>query len=193
MEEKYIQTALNMIKKRPQELCKMCGKCCRVVTTKDSYETLLKKKANGDSGAIDFLRIFEPFKTIEDARKESAEIVDNILQNSLIKQEDVTFYKCRFLRDDNKCGDYENRPLLCQLNPFSPWSIVPPDCGFESWLEEQRELKIKEIKHQKNNLAELKELLKIVESQEQADEINERIERIEKILEYYNQYGASEW
>jgi len=191
--ENYRENALNMIKDRPQELCKMCGKCCRVATTKDSYKVLLEKQANGDIEASDFLRIFEPFETIEDARKESAEIVDNILKRSSKNPEDITFYKCRYLRDDNKCGDYENRPLLCKLCPLTPWSIVPPDCGFEAWLEEQKELKIKEIKHQKDNLKELEELLKFAKNQHQTDEINKRIETIKEILAYYEKYGANEW
>ena len=34
MREEERQELLNMVKNRPQELCKMCGDCCRVVTTK---------------------------------------------------------------------------------------------------------------------------------------------------------------
>lgn len=193
MEEKDKENVLNMIKDRPQSLCKMCGKCCRVVTTEDTYEKILEKIKNGDSYAKDFLSIFVPFKSIEDARKESAEIVDNILKRTPQKIEDITFYKCKYLRDDNKCGDYENRPLLCRLNPFSPWSIVPPNCGFQGWLDEQKEIKIKEIKHQKDNLKELNELLKIATTQNQIDEINKRIEKTEEIIAYYKKYGSEEW
>ncbi len=193
MEEKDKQNALNMIKDRPQSLCKMCGKCCRVVTTEDTYEKILEKIENGDKFAKDFLSIFVPFKSIEDARKESAEIVDNILNRTSQKLEDITFYKCRYLRDDNKCGDYEHRPLLCILNPFSPWSIVPPECGFQGWLNEQKELKIKEIKHQKENLAELNELLNIAKTQNQIDEIKKRISKTEEIIAYYEKYGAKDW
>ncbi len=193
MEEKVKKQLLNMIKDRPQELCKMCGKCCRVATTKDTYQELLKKRENGDSSAIDFLSIFVPFASIEEARKESAETVDNILNRTSQKLEDITFYKCKYIRDDNKCGDYEHRPLLCKLSPFSAWSIVPPNCGFETWLNEQKEHKIKEIKHQKDNLTELNELLTLAQNQHQIDEINKRIETTKEILNFYEKYGASEW
>jgi len=193
MEEKDKEYLLNKIKNRPQELCKMCGKCCRVATTKDTYQELLKKREEGDSSATDFLRIFEPFESIDEARKESSEIVDNILKRTSQNIEDITFYKCKFIRDDNKCGDYENRPLLCKLSPYSAWSIVPPNCGFENWLKEQQELKIKEIQHQKNNLTELNELLKLAKNQHQIDEINKRINNINEILAYYEKYGAKEW
>ena len=182
-----------MIKDRPQSLCKMCGDCCRVVTTKYTYQELLEKQKQGDSSAIDFLSVFVPFETIEDAKKESSEIVENILKRTPQKLEDITFYKCKYLRDDNKCGDYENRPLLCRLNPFSAWSIVPPNCGFQGWLEEQKQQKINEIKHQKDNLKELNELLKIAQNQNQIDEINKRIEKINDILKYYEKYGSNEW
>ena len=191
--DKVRENVLNMIKDRPQSLCKMCGKCCRVATTKDTYQEILKKIENGDTFAKDFLSIFVPYKTIEDARKESAEIVDNILKKTSQKIEDITFYKCKYIRDDNKCGDYEHRPLLCILNPFSAWSIVPPDCGFQPWLEEQKELKIKEIKHQKDNLKELNELLNMATTQNQIDEINKRIKKTEEIIDYYKKYGSEEW
>lgn len=195
MEEKeeVRENVLNMIKDRPQSLCKMCGKCCRVATTQDTYEEILEKVKNGDSYAKDFLSIFVPFKSIEEARKESAETVDNILKRTSQKPENITFYKCKYIRDDNKCGDYEHRPLLCILSPHSPWSIVPPNCGFQGWLDEQKEIKIKEIKHQKDNLKELNELLKIATTQNQIDEINKRIEKTEEIIAYYKKYGSEEW
>ena len=59
----------NYLNKRPQELCHMCGKCCRVVTTSIPYDKLLELQNNGDKAACDFLGIFVPFKTIEDAKK----------------------------------------------------------------------------------------------------------------------------
>ncbi len=193
MREEERQELLNMVKNRPQELCKMCGDCCRVVTTKFTYKELLEKKAQGDDSAIDFLSVFVPFDSIEEAKKESAEIVENILSRTPQKLEDITFYKCKYLRDDNKCGDYEHRPLLCRLNPFSAWSIVPPHCGFQGWLEEQKAHKIQEIKHQKDNLQELNELLKLATNQTQINEINKRINKINEILAFYEKYGSEKW
>lgn len=183
------KTALELVKNRPQELCKMCGDCCRVVTTKHSYEKLLELKKSGDKGATDFLNIFKPFETIEDARKESNEIVENILIRSKLNEQDITFYKCKNLQENNLCGDYENRPLLCRLNPFSPWSIVPPNCGFNNWLKKQQEKKITEINHQKEVLKELETLLKETSNEEYQQEIQKRIDKINEIIEFYSKYN----
>ena len=57
----------NYLAKRPQSLCHMCGKCCRVVTTSTPYNILIKMAEDGDAGAIDFLSLFEPYNSIEDA------------------------------------------------------------------------------------------------------------------------------
>lgn len=44
----------NYLNKRPQRLCHMCGRCCRVVTTSKTYFELKHLEAQGDEGAIDF-------------------------------------------------------------------------------------------------------------------------------------------
>lgn len=184
---------LEFIKDRPQELCKMCGNCCRVATNRYSYKELLEMEENGIQGAIDFLRIFEPYDTVEDARKISAETVDNILSKSNLKESEVTFYKCKYLQENNLCGDYENRPILCRLNPFTPWSIVPPSCGFNGWLDEQKEKKIAEIRHQKAVLTELEELLEVATTEEQKAAIELRIATTKEIIEFYSKYGSKDW
>ena len=114
--------------KRPQSLCKMCGKCCRFVTIPQSYEEVQKLASEGHEGAIDFLKLFVPYESIEEARNIDAAAVDNVI--NLHKQdgkfnENLKFYHCRFIREDNLCGNYENRPVLCNHFPSTPWAIVP--------------------------------------------------------------------
>ena len=71
----------NYLNKRPQSLCKMCGRCCRVITnTKYPYQTIKKMAQEGNEFAIDFLKIFEPYPSVESARKVDNAIVENIKQ-----------------------------------------------------------------------------------------------------------------
>ena len=106
---------------RPQELCNMCGRCCRVVTTSKSYEELKALQAENDEGACEFLKIFVPYPSIEAARAVDKELVDNVI-NLLIEdgnydETKMTFYGCKYLREDNLCSIYEERPVLCRHCP----------------------------------------------------------------------------
>ena len=47
----------NYLAKRPQSLCKMCGKCCRVATTSIPYKKLKLMAHEGDEGVVDFLSL----------------------------------------------------------------------------------------------------------------------------------------
>ena len=138
----------NYLAKRPQHLCHMCGKCCRMSTTSTPYEELKKLAAEGHQGAIDFLSIFVPYKSIEEARKVEPEVVENIIkhqkEDGKYNEANLTFYGCKYLGKDNLCTRYESRLDLCKHCPSTPWSIVPPGCGFEGWLFWQRE-EIKKI------------------------------------------------
>ena len=121
----------NYLAKRPQHLCHMCGKCCRVVTTSTPYSQLQKMVKDGDKGAIDFLTLFEPYDSIESARKIDKDTVDNIINRLEIDgkfdEKEITFYGCKYLQDNNLCSRYETRLDLCKHCPSTPWSIVPPD------------------------------------------------------------------
>ena len=142
--------------RRPQELCNMCGRCCRVVTTSKPYDELLKLQAENDEGACEFLRIFVPYPSIEAARKVDAEVVDNVIE--LLKEDNnydenkLTFYGCKYLLDNNLCSIYEERPVLCKHCPATPWSIVPPGCGFEGWLFLERENTKQRVRKAKEDL-----------------------------------------
>ena len=85
----------NFLAKRPQHLCHMCGKCCRVVSPSFPYEELKKMAERGDSGAVDFLSLFVPYESIEEARKVDATVVDNIIhhkiEDGIYNEADTTF------------------------------------------------------------------------------------------------------
>lgn len=184
------------IESRPQRLCLMCGKCCRVVTAPVSYKELLDLAMQGDDGAKDFLNIFEPYPSIDSARQVHPDVVDNIL-SVLEKCKDaageVTFYKCKHLLDNNTCSRYENRLELCKRFPASMWAVVPPGCGYEGWLFQcQEELKQK-IRKQKESLLDLEVELKKEHTSEMTKKLEEAIQRIKDTVNAFAKYGANDW
>lgn len=142
------------IEERP-DLCHKCGRCCRSATTYNSYKQLQELVEQGEPEAIAFLEIFEPFPSIEEARKVVPEQVDQVMSvvNSRedMSAEDVTFYHCRYVTEEGLCGIYERRPRCCRDAPHHGWAVMPPGCGFEGWQFFQRE------KH-KADIRKLKEL-----------------------------------
>jgi Fe-S-cluster containining protein len=132
------------------DLCHKCGRCCRSATTVNNYQTLLKMVEAGEQEAIDFLSIFEPFSSIEEARKVVPDQVDQVLQvvatRDDMKLDEVTFYHCRYVTEEGLCGIYERRPRCCKDAPYHGWSLMPPGCGFEGWQFEQRERQKSEIR-----------------------------------------------
>ena len=183
--------------KRPQELCHMCGRCCRVVTTSKPYSELLKLQAEGDYGACEFLKIFEPYQSIDDARKVDSELVDNIIKmltlDGKFDEANITFYGCKFIQDNNLCGIYEDRPELCKHCPSTPWSVVPPGCGFEGWLFLEREKAKEKVRKCKEDLLELQ----LLKNKNTDNEIIKKIEAVEhkmKItIDMYKKYGSYNW
>jgi Fe-S-cluster containining protein len=127
--------------KLPQELCKTCGKCCRLATFKGGlkYADVIElagsqtEDTHQVEGAKDFLTIFEPYKTAEDARKIDADFVDTVL-NQLGKNEgDMDFFYCKFIGNNNLCKIHEDRPMLCRMYPIPhERTLYFKDCGFRA-------------------------------------------------------------
>lgn len=186
----------NYLEKRPQRLCKMCGKCCRMATNAFTFQKINSLSENNES-AKEFLEIFEPYKSIEDARKVDEKTVDNVinllkLDNNFDKK-NTTFYHCRYLQPDNLCSKYKSRPTLCNHFPSTPWAIVPPGCGFEGWLFWKRE----EIKHkvriEKEELIELKLLKKRTQDENTLKKIELVEQKICRNINLYKKYGSENW
>ncbi|MBQ3819364.1 YkgJ family cysteine cluster protein [bacterium] len=189
-EEDYLGT-------RPQQLCKMCGKCCRYVTTSKSYEELKRLADTGDKGALDFLEIFEPYESIEAVRNIDAQTVDNII-NTLIadgnfNKENMTFYYCKYLQDDNLCSNYDNRKDLCKHFPSTPWAIVPPNCGFEGWLFAKREEIKQRVRKEKEELIDLKVLKSKTTDEETLKKIELVEQKLQRNIDMYKKYGSEDW
>jgi Fe-S-cluster containining protein len=137
------------------DLCHKCGKCCRSATTYNSHDKLLEMVERGDKEAIDFLEIFEPYRSIEDARLVEPQQVEQVLKvvadRSDMNVADVTFYHCRYVTPEGLCGIYERRPRCCREAPGNGWSAMPPGCGFEGWQFEQREMQKRMIRDLKTS------------------------------------------
>lgn len=142
--------------KLPQSLCKMCGLCCRVATFKGglSYENVLKLSKDKDAepsqveGAIDFLSIFVPYDSVEEARKVSSDFID-VSYEIFGKNSDVAFFHCRYINENNHCLIHEDRPLLCRMYPIPhERTFYNPGCGFK----EQGEKNWQEINNIIENL-----------------------------------------
>lgn len=186
----------NYLSQRPN-LCVKCGLCCRIATAKTPHKKLLEMCEQGDPGAMDFLSVFEPYESIEAARAVSPETVDNFIrllsEDGNYKEEDTTFYKCKYLDDNNLCTRYEDRLLLCKHFPASPWDIVPPGCGYEGWLFMKREEAKQKIRKIKEELLELQLLKKKTNS----PEIQLKIASVEKKMlsniELFKKHGSENW
>lgn len=187
----------NYLAKRPQHLCHMCGKCCRVVTTSLSYAELKQMEQDGDKGAVDFLSLFVPYDSIESARNVDAGVVDNIINrlksDGSFDENGITFYGCKYLQDNNLCSRYETRLDLCKHCPSTPWSIVPPGCGFEGWLFWQREEIKQKIRKSKEELLELKLLRMRTKDENTLQKINIVEHKIQRGIDFYKKYGSENW
>lgn len=149
--------------KLPQELCNTCGKCCRIATFKGglNYEQLLElsqslaqseEEAVQIDGAKDFLTIFAPYESTAEARKFAPEFVDQTLELFGKKDDEMSFFTCRYLGDDNLCKIHEDRPHLCRMYPIPhERTLFNPGCGFEQKSKENW----KEIKEIVSQLEEL--------------------------------------
>lgn len=143
----------------PLPQCKMQGCCCRGASPSTPYFKLLEKAAQGDPFARDFFSIFIPHKSHEAAR----EVVPGLVERTLIasrkdeafaSEDDVVFYHCRYIGEDNKCQIWEDRPQLCRAYPDTPFVVFAPNCAFEPWAKAVRE----KFQAMKDELSDLKAL-----------------------------------
>ena len=180
-----IETEQEFLDRRPQRLCKMCGKCCRVVTASIPYEEMQKRAAEGDKESLEFLELFEPFESIEAAMAVDKEIVENIPD-----YQNRTFYTCRFLKG-NLCSRYETRLGVCKRFPSSPWAVYPPGCGYEGWLFVEREKIMKYVRGLKEE--QLKYKIMLQTNPELKEKLEKLISAIDENIKLFAKYGSEKW
>lgn len=145
---------VEQLMKMPQHLCKQRGICCRVATFKGSlsYESIqalaADPQAEGHESARDFASVFVPYENQAQVRVIAAEFVDRVRNFAAAKGQDpdqISFFKCKYVLEDGRCGVHEDRPIGCRVYPFPHKStIYHPGCGFEQ-QGQQNWARIKEI------------------------------------------------
>jgi Fe-S-cluster containining protein len=142
--------------KLPQHLCKQRGICCKVATFKGSlsFEDIKALAADptapGNESARDFASIFLPYENQVEVRQVANEFVERVRAFAQYKGQDpdqVSFFRCKYVLDDGRCGVHEDRPLGCRVYPFPHKNtIYHPGCGFEA-QGMQNWARIEEIMH----------------------------------------------
>ena len=145
-------------KNRPQRLCKMCGKCCKLAVSKYSFDEMIEFSTDKNSEASDFLDVFVPYENLDEPRKISPEYVDIIInklkeQDKYIENEPV-FYHCKYIMPDNRCSIYEKRSNICKRCPAHAWMLMPVGCGFSGWQFGLREQIMHDVRKLKEYLYE---------------------------------------
>ena len=128
--------------KLPQHLCKQRGICCKVATFKGSlsYADIQALAADptapGHESARDFASVFVPYENQAVVRELASEFVDRVRAAAASKgqnPEKVSFFKCKYVLDDGRCGVHDDRPVGCRVYPFPHKNtIYHPGCGFEA-------------------------------------------------------------
>lgn len=127
--------------KMPQHLCKQRGICCRVATFKGSlnFEDIQALAANPDAegheSARDFASVFLPYESQAAVREIADEFVNrvrSVAENKGQNPDEISFFHCKYVLDDGRCGVHEDRPVGCRVYPFPHKNtIFHPGCGFE--------------------------------------------------------------
>ena len=128
--QKLKNTYKMIMDKKSEYNCIRCGNCCRLATSEYSYEQLKQRAMRGDKFSRDFVSVFVPYKSEEDAKKANPEYFELLAE--VMDQQNVYFYYCPKLIG-NECSDYENRPDICKDFPHNPLKLLPSTCSFNAW------------------------------------------------------------
>lgn len=131
-----VEQLMNM----PQSLCKQRGICCQVAVFKGLHnqEGVLAMARQDDMDgemARDFAAIFVPYATQAQVQQLSPEFVERVRDMAEQQGKDpdrVTFYHCRYVQADGRCGVHEDRPTGCRKYPIPHKNtLFHPGCGYE--------------------------------------------------------------
>ena len=112
--------------------CSKCGDCCRLAVSEYSYEQLKQRAFRGDKYSKDFVSVFVPYKSEEDAKKANPEYFEMLGE---LVEDRTYYYYCPRLQN-NLCSDYEHRPDICKDFPHNPLKLLPSRCSFNEWKNE---------------------------------------------------------
>lgn len=109
--------------------CNKCGECCRLAVSEYSFDQLKQRAMKGDKYSEDFISVFVPYNSEEEAKKINPEYFE--LLNILVEDK-IYYYYCP-KTDGNLCSIYENRPDICKDFPHNPLKLLPSKCSFNEW------------------------------------------------------------
>ena len=122
----------------PKPRCCSTGDCCKGASPSTPFYKLWAKAAAGDEFARGFMSIFEPYSSHDEAAAVVPGLVERTKQAAAKSDEfkvddDLVFYRCRYLSEDNRCQVYEDRPQFCRDYPDTPFVVMAPGCAYEGW------------------------------------------------------------
>lgn len=130
----YRQKLKNIYKaimdKKCEYECSKCASCCKLAVSEYSYDQLKQRALRGDKFSRDFVSVFVPYKSEEEAKLVNPEYFE--LLNDIMEDQKVYYYYCPKL-NGNLCSDYENRPNICKEFPHNPLKLLPSSCSFNVW------------------------------------------------------------
>ena len=128
--QKLKNTYKMIMDKKCEYNCIRCGNCCRLATSEYSYEQLKQRAMRGDKYSRDFVSVFVPYNSEDEAKLANPEYFE--LLNEMMEDQKVYYYYCPKLVG-NSCLDYENRPDICKDFPHNPLKLLPSTCSFNEW------------------------------------------------------------
>ena len=184
-------------KTRPQRLCKMCGKCCKMAVSMYSFDEMVEFSADKESEANDFLEVFVPYENLNEPRKFSPEYVDIVInklkEQGKYNENEPVFYHCKYIKDDNSCKIYEKRYGWCKRCPAHAWMLMPVGCGFSGWQFALREQIMHDVRKLKEYLYECEMLYGEGEIPSKNMTVKELKELILSKIEPYKRFGSMYW
>ncbi|MBO7672110.1 YkgJ family cysteine cluster protein [bacterium] len=179
-----------------KDICSRCGKCCRLLPSGKSYAELCSLAEKGDKTASNFLKLFLPHKSIDDALlidenyvKQTAALNKKKFGNDY----ETYFYYCRYLNDDNTCKVYDMRPKLCKNYPKNAFTVIPEDCAYEGYLFEARENIKKYVRKTKEELMEISILKKDCNTPNELRKYENLEKKYIMLIDKYRAYGSEDW
>lgn len=128
--QKLKNTYKMIMDKKDEFSCSRCAACCKLATSEYSYDQLKQRAMRGDKFSRDFVSVFVPYSTEEEARNANPEFF-KLLEDTM-KDNRVYYYYCPKL-DGNTCTIYENRPQICKDFPHNPLKLLPQTCAYNEW------------------------------------------------------------
>lgn len=179
-----------------KKICKKCGKCCRLIASVKSYDELSEDAKNGDTVAVNFLKLFLPYESLEDALKIDAGAVQRIIDfNKKVygKEVQTYFYYCRYVREDNLCAVYEMRPKLCRNYPKNEFVVLPADCSYEGYSFAMREKVKAKVRKAKEELLDIKIMRQTAVDKGVIEKLNKLEKKLNQLIEDYKAFGSYDW